>query len=471
MAKNQTPYIFSTTKLRIKQIFKDLNALFVAVTGRSLPEGKRNREIAINNLKRCLEYDLTSNIDPTVKSKRSVTITKIYDPPLEKIEMRGRHGKYIDNVRPLLLQKGSFCGKKYVLYNQLGLFSKYFDTIKNTDEVREAIKICGYMEYDIWKEHKDAYSGENEYRSVIKNQLWRITKSALDSMKKSGIIEWKQYYVILPGLKAFIETNDEIEELSGSYKELEAQNKKHLEAIRERATAENSILQFSLASSILIGGNLASDKEYYDKCKYLLQIHKGQEFNIRATQTQERALENYEQYVMQCTYKELEKSKILPKVQDLPNKGVFFSNRHLRIMYFKVEKEIHEEIFGDAKFWKEIEYRVIDDVKAAKFEYYNLSMSNKQAADKITEEVLKYMDNQIKTYEFEVLKKDVEDIKIAVGNIHSGIKKSLSYSTNAMALHEELKQLYGIGENRPRTINCSIVQRPRIVDRIVEVSA
>lgn len=280
MAKNQTPYIFSTTKLRINQIFKDLNALFLAVTGRSLPEGKQNRDIVINNLKRYLEYDFTSNIDPTIKLKRSVTITQIYSPPLEKIEMRGRHGKYIDNVRPLLLQKGSFSGKKYVLYNQLGLFSKYFDTIKNTDEVREAIKICGYMEYDIWKEHKDAYSGENEYRSVIKNQLWRITKSALDSMEKSGIIEWRQYYVILPDLTVFLETNDEIEELSGSYKELEAQNKKYLEAIRERATAENSILQFSLASSLLIGGNLASDKEYYDECKYLLQIHQGQEFTI-----------------------------------------------------------------------------------------------------------------------------------------------------------------------------------------------
>jgi len=471
MAKNQTPYIFSTTTLSINQTFKNLNALFVAVTGRVLPDGKRNRDIAINNLKRYLEYDFTSNINPTIKLKRSVTITKIYDPPLEKIEMRGRHGKYIDNVRPLLLQKGSFSGKKYVLYNQLGLFSKYFEAIKNTDEVREAIKLCGYMEYDMWKEHKDAYSGENEYRSAIKNQLWRITKSALDSMKKSKIIEWSQYYVILPALTALIETNDEIEELSGSYKELEAQNKKYLEAIRERATAENSILQFSLASSLLIGGNLASDKEYYDKCKYLLQIHQGQEFTIRATQKQARAIENYEQYVMQCTYKELYKSKTLSKLQDIPNKGAFFSNRRLRIMYFKVEKQIHEEIFGGTKFWKEIEYRVFDDVKAAKFEYYNLSMSNQQATDKITEEVLRYMDNQIKTYEFEVLKKDVEDIKIGFGNVHSGIKKSLSYSTSAMALHEELKQLYGMGEDRPRTINCSIVQRPLEVVRIVEVSA
>lgn len=65
------------------------------------------------------------------------------------------------------------------------------------------------------------------------------------------------------------------------------------------------------------------------------------EFLIRATEKQEDAIVNLEQFMRQYAYKKCYKLKSLPSVKEILNEFEFFQNSHLAKTYKQMVKEMY----------------------------------------------------------------------------------------------------------------------------------
>ncbi len=116
----------NTANITEGQIFPNFTQLFLAITGEKPPTGKRNKDYAERQLSQYIKYVKMSEIDPNYKSKRAIIIKEIYIEPKMLPENRGRQGTYANYLKPLLLNKQFFHGKLYRLYNELGVFSEFY---------------------------------------------------------------------------------------------------------------------------------------------------------------------------------------------------------------------------------------------------------------------------------------------------------------------------------------------------------
>ena len=163
----QKNYFFDALAVHEGQIFPSFKALFQTVTGREPPTGKKNLEIAKKNLARYVEHKLLIEVDPTATSKRAVIITAIHEDPLPMEDHRGERGTYADFMRPLVLKLSEFEGKMYVLCNELGLFSRYFQEMQRSSVVKDTLGRNGEFEYNLWNTNEKLLLGEREYNALL----------------------------------------------------------------------------------------------------------------------------------------------------------------------------------------------------------------------------------------------------------------------------------------------------------------
>ena len=91
--------------------------------------GSRNKTIAREITRQYVDYCKTTEIDPTCTQKRSYTITEVYDTPREREDNRGKDGRYIRYLRPLIIKTGSFQGTKAALFDQWEVYREYKNEI------------------------------------------------------------------------------------------------------------------------------------------------------------------------------------------------------------------------------------------------------------------------------------------------------------------------------------------------------
>lgn len=447
MRKKQESYQFDTSNVSVNQRFSSFKALFTAVTGREPPTGQTNLRIAKDNLKRHLNYVNAINLDSNEKSKRAVIITEIYDSPLTVPENRGKHGIYIGNMKQLLLGKQEFQGKEYILWNELGLFLKYFEKTTAFPEIQKLIASrTSEFDYDLWKPNHKTTQGEEIYRAILRDELRGITERALNSLQKDGIIEWEKHYVWIPNIHTL--TVDYKPRIA-AFKELQEESKNHAKALCEAASDVNSTLKPDVISALFIGAS-EKDKLQFEELKKQVGID-GNSNPVPATAEQAAAIENYQLYIRQRAYKEYLAKKsgqeevncVLPKREHIPNKGKVFSNPELKKIYDKTDKSYRKKLLGDIKFWQEIQYRVIDETELKRQTLCEKDTSRIQSAENVTLSVLKFMDKKMKEHGCKVTK-GVNPADISGwGMMLEGTTFLLGDSIDAVRLHKELKQLYG----------------------------
>ncbi|WP_418732727.1 hypothetical protein [Dysosmobacter sp.] len=177
-------------------------------------------------------------------------MTEVYDPPLPAETDRGRSGEYIDLLRPLLLSQGSFEGKLCALCNQIGLFTAYTEKLKDNPAVQRKLAVIkNENDLDIWQPEFYPKIGERYYASILKGNLRRRIKYALDSLQRQGIIRWKEITHIVPDICT--ETDEGAEERPEAQSETDERITECIEQIREQAAMKNSCLDADLVISLL----------------------------------------------------------------------------------------------------------------------------------------------------------------------------------------------------------------------------
>lgn len=396
-------------------------------------------EIAKKNLARYVEYKPLTEVDPTAISKRALIITAIHETPLPMEDRRGRHGTYIDALRPLILKNQRFEGKIYVLCNDLGLFSKYFQEVQKSPAVKGTLLRNGEHEYNLWKVDDRMQLGEAEYCMIISRQDREVLKRAMDSLQKEGIIQWEGYFKIQPDLFYPLGNSNYRKK---SIKELMEEREQHLREIQEEAARPNSILDAELAASLINGIDIASS---WVRATYNLYGGKPYETE-RCTPPQEEAIRNYQAYVRQLAYREHFHLSELPgrDLEIISNEGKFFIDSALARAYRKLDDKLRPHLFGEIKFWKEISYEVVDPEKAKAYrpEYFSQDAA---CADEVSQKILGYMDGQMKQRRVEAGKNDLKDIVGYFGAPKAGNQYPLGSFGSAANLHRHLKELYGMG--------------------------
>lgn len=434
MTKSQTALIINTQNIQVNDIFPSITALFAAVANKPLSSGK-TRKSDLGQLFRYLEYRKLCEMDPLCTKKNAVIVTKIHNPPLPKEnDGRGRRGIYADDIRPLLVNIGEFEGKHFVLANQVGVFSRYFDELKknNSELMKQLERQTNELDYNLWKRNEFMAPGEKEYRSIISEKVKDILKSNLEALHREGTVQYEAHYKIIPDTSLTMEDYrtrpmSKAEEIEGW--------EEHRKAIEREASRKNSVLNAELAEHLIFGIDKAYSLDY--------QLLRAGENPVICSPEQEAAIENYQFYVRQCVMKEyrhLDKLPVVDGEELITKSGLFFQNPRLVQIYNKIDNKLRPLLFGDITFWREIEYRVIDEKKA---ERYLKGFDQRQAADELSQRVLEYMDKQLENHIVEAKPGDWKDIPGAFGRVPDG---ALRRYQSAVRFHKKLKGLYGVSE-------------------------
>ena len=437
----QKSYEFTVSKVHEGQSFSSFKVLFRTVTGREPPTGKKNLDIVKKNLARYVEYRPLMEVDSTATSKRAVIITAIHEDPLPMEDHRGERGTYADFMRPLVLKLTEFEGKMYVLCNELGLFSRYFQEMQRSSVVKDTLGRNGEFEYNLWNTNEKLLLGEREYNALLYRQLRDVLKRTLDSLKKKGILEWGFIFKCQPDL--FYDVGN------GKYRkkslvELKDEKQAYLQEIQKEAGRANALLNVELVVPLINGIDISNP---FVRGKYTPY---GEDRNevVYCTLQQEEAIQNYQLYVRQLAYQKHFKLEELPKgdLEIITNEGKFFANPALARAYQRMDERLRPRLFGNIKFWKEVYYIVVDPEKAKAYRPEGFS-KDEDCAAQVSKEVLRYMEKQLKKCEVEAEKRDLADITNYIGEPEAGRKYYLSCFKSAADKQKHLEQLYNMGED------------------------
>ena len=237
-------YKYNFLNVKQGQLFKDFTALFETVTGEKPPNGARNRAAIERELSRHISYCKASEINPEVTSKRAIIVKEIYNTPLKLEENRGKHGKYSDHLKPLLLLScgcSSFEGKMCRLSNSLGIFEKYtLDKLNNT-EVWDSKSKIDRLEFNPWEIKEDMMPGKQQYLRKLWNQIRTAIERSLKSLQEDGIVEWTYYHKLKPDVLTDIAGRKERRLKSSA--ELQEDNNRREKLLEEISSDANSVLR------------------------------------------------------------------------------------------------------------------------------------------------------------------------------------------------------------------------------------
>lgn len=440
MAKSQTKLIINTDNIREDNVFPTLTALFKAVANKPLSSG-RTKENQLAQLSRYLEYRKLCEVDPSCTKKNSVIVTKIHNPPLAKeYDGRGRHGTYMDLVKPLLLKMPKFQGKYTTLANQIGLFAEYFEKVKASNSgLAQQLNIqWNEWDYDLWQQRDSMPYGEKAYCNIISGKLKEVLKDSLESLHKEKIILMVDLYMIIPDKVVIMEDyntriRSKAETITG-WKECQ-------KAIRQEAECKNSTLDAELAEHLIFG----FDHEH----TFILPEGIDENIPIACSIEQMSAIENYQLYVRQCAAKEYLHLDELPRKEShnlITNAGLFFQNPRLFRIYKRIDKALRIRLFGDVKFWKEVWYE-IEDTERAKRYLASDEFDAVKAAYLLSQKVLDYMDRQMHHEKVEADEEWLDDIK-RLEQPKASKKYNLRCYKSAVRFHKMLKGLYDMDAKR-----------------------
>ena len=416
--------------------FDSVSALYEQVTGKPYPKsGAKNIKATKAELDRYVAYQKACEIDPTEKRKKPVIVTEVYDPPLPAETDRGRSGEYIVLLRPLLLSQNSFEGKLCALCNLMELFDAYIEVLKENPIVKRKLAVIkNDNDLDIWQPEFYPKIGERYYASILKGNLRRRIKYALDSLQGQGIVRWKEITRIVPDICT--ETDEGTEERPEAQSETDERITECIEQIREQAATKNSCLDADLVISLLLSV-YAKEKCWNYRNE---QIRYGSIQPFTANEREEQALENFSDFLRQKAFTEYQRRKELAPMAEVPIGGDFFGNPYLAKQFAQLQKRYTERLLAGIKTWKEISYQVIDPEKALKYcpEEYNRI----EDAAALSKRFVEFMDGQMEKV-YDISSKDLRGDFEAFGDGRD-TREKLVDSESAMKLHEKLKELYGL---------------------------
>lgn len=418
----------------VGQKFNGVSFLYEQVTGKPYPKsGAKNIKAAKAELDRYVVYQKACEIDLTEKRKKPVIVAEVYDPPLPAETDRGRSGEYIKLLRPLLLSQVAFEGKLCALCNQIGLFDAYIEMLKENPVVKRKLAVIkNDNDLDIWQPEFYPKIGERYYASILKGNLRRRIKYALDSLQGQGIVRWKEITRIVPDICT--ETDEGAEERPEAQLETDERITECIEQIRDYAAMKNSCLDAELVISLLQSVYIKEKRWNYRN----EQIRYGSIQPFTADERQEQALENFSNFLRQKAFTEYQHRKELAPMAEVPIGGDFFGNPYLEKQFAQLQKRYTERLLAGIKTWKEISYQVIDPKKALKYcpeEYDRI-----EDAAALSKCFVAFMDGQMEK-EHDVSGKDLRGDFKTFGDGRDS-RRMLAESESAMKLHEKLKELY-----------------------------
>lgn len=133
----------------------------------------------------------------------------------------------------------------------MGLFAAYIEVLKENPVVkRKLAAIKNDNDLDIWQPEFYPKIGGRYYASILKGNLRRRIKYALDSLQRQGIVRWKEITRIIPDI--CIETDEGAEKRPEAQSETDERITECIEQIREHAAMKNSCLDANLVISLLL---------------------------------------------------------------------------------------------------------------------------------------------------------------------------------------------------------------------------
>ena len=149
------------------------------------------------------------------------------------------------------MSQGSFEGKLCALCNQIGLFTVYTEKLKDNPVVQRKIATIKHEnDLDIWQPEFYPKIGERYYASILKGNLRRRIKYALDSLQRQTIVRWKEITRIVPDIST--ETDEGAGDRPETQSETDERITECIEQIREQAATKNSCLDADLVISLLL---------------------------------------------------------------------------------------------------------------------------------------------------------------------------------------------------------------------------
>ena len=144
----------------------------------------------------------------------------------------------------------AFEGKLCALCNLMGLFDAYIEVLKENSVVKRKLAVIkNDNDLDIWQPEFYPKIGERYYASILKGNLRRRIKYALDSLQRQTIVRWKEITRIVPDIST--ETDEGTEDRPETQSETDERITECIEQIREQAAMKNSCLDADLVISLL----------------------------------------------------------------------------------------------------------------------------------------------------------------------------------------------------------------------------
>lgn len=443
-------YKYNFFNVKPGQLFKDFTALFEIITGEKPPTGARNRAAIKRELSRYISYCKASEVNPEITSKRAIVVKEIYNTPLKLEENRGKHGKYSDHLKPLLLLScgcSSFKGKMCRLSNSLGIFEKYtIDQLNNTDVWRAKSKI-DKLEFNPWALKEDMMPGKQQYLRTLWNQIRAAIERSLDSLQKEGIVEWTYYHKLIPDV--LIDVEGRKEKRFKSKHELQEDYNRREKLLKEISSDTNSVLLPETLEHLNIYSAYWEndiDQSALKEATYINEMSIPNEFLICATKRQEDSIANLEQFMRQYAYKKYYRLQRFPSVKELPNEFEFFQNSHLAKLYKQMVEEMYPWLIECKVIWKEVEYRVVGNSHQLEYYINSPEFDSEAAKESLSKEFLRYMNTHMQDTVFLPTSNTMSDIKEKRFGKSTGpvTEKPIAMSKAACKLHKKLQQFYEI---------------------------
>ena len=443
-------YKYNFFNVKQDQLFKDFTALFETITGGKPPTGARNRAAIDRELSRHISYCKASEVNPGITSKRAIIVKEIYNTPLKLEENRGKHGKYSDHLKPLLLLScggTSFEGKMCRLSNSLGIFEKYtFDKLNNTDGWDSKSKI-DKLEFNPWEIKEDMMPGKQQYLRKLWNQIRSAIERSLKSLQEDGIVEWTYYHKLKPDV--LIDIDGRTERRLKSRAELQEDNDRREKFLAEILSDANSVLLPETLEQLNIyskSWDNCIDGELLEDAIYINGMSIPYEFLIRATEKQEDAIANLEQFMRQYAYKKYYKLKNLPPVKEIPNEFEFFQNCYLAKTYKQMVKEMYPWLIECKVMWKEVKYQIVGEPYQLDYYINSPDFDCEVSKEALSKAFLKYMDTHMEEIMFLPTPTTESDLSGRRFGKTTGpmMEKPISMSKAACELHKKLQQFYDI---------------------------
>ena len=443
-------YKYNFFNVKQGQLFKDFTALFEIITGEKPPTGARNRAAIKRELSRYISYCKASEVNPEITSKRAIVVKEIYNTPLKLEENRGKHGKYSDQLKPLLLLScgcSSFEGKMCRLSNSLGIFEKYtLDQLNNTDVWRAKSKI-DKLEFNPWALKEDMMPGKQQYLRTLWNQIRAAIGRSLESLQREGIIEWTYYHKLMPDM--LIDIDGSKERRLKSIAEIQEDKERREQLLEEILSDSNCVLLPETLDQLNIyskGWENDIDRSILEEVAYINDMSIPADLLICATKKQEDAIANLEQFMRQYAYKKYYKLKKFPSFEETPNEFEFFQHSYLTKIYRRMVKEMYPWLIECKVMWKEVEYRVLGDSHQLEYYINSPEFDSEAAKESLSKEFLRYMNTHMQDTFFLPTSNTMSDIKENRFGKSTGpvMEKPIAMSKAACELHEKLQQFYEI---------------------------